>query len=131
MTKKPVLIWVISIFFLITALFSIVATTCIYFDVIPIVPQSQDKVKQIPLIALVLSIAVSFVEIIGSISLLHLRKSAFSYFVAGLILCIADALFAFLVDGEWKHGIGIFARLLIPASVCIYIRVLILRGLLI
>ena len=123
--RRPKLVWVVLLWFLLSAGYTILSFVLIYFGLISVTPEQAAYLRGLSLFDYTLSLGISCLNIGGAVSLFMLRRIAFRLFtialVASLLVTIAHAItrgFVAALGGAGVVGLVIGYGVLI--AVCIY-----------
>ncbi len=134
--KRPIWVWVISIFYLLSAGYTLLSFYLIHTGAIPLKPVQQAYFDNLSTLDYTITILIGAANFLGAIALFLLRKQAFYLFLsalcAGMLLTILHS-----IGKGWiaaVGGPGLIGMLLgwgIAVAVIAYSRRLINRGLLV
>lgn len=88
MRKRPIWVWVISIFYFVSALWTLFSFYMIYSGALPLPPEQARYFASLTALDYFFTVATACLSIAAVIALFLLRKAAFYLFLAGLGLDI-------------------------------------------
>jgi hypothetical protein len=124
--KRPVWVWVISIFFFISAGWTLLSFYLIWSGVIPLAPAQKAYFDQLTLFDYGQSIVVGLLNMTGAVALFLLRRIALAFFLSGLGLGIISVVWHAATKG-WIAAIGgpglvgVLLGYVIVIAVCAYV----------
>lgn len=133
--KRPKLVWVISIFYLLSAIFVIILLFYMINGKITVTEELRPKIERLSTRHHVSMTVFAFIDILGAIFLFLLRRVAFKLFVAGLSLGIIMWIID-LGSHTWGKTIGwsdliyVFIGWTVSGLICFYVWKLQKRGVL-
>ena len=92
MKKRPVLVWVISIFYIISALGAVISLLLIFGGAIPLNAEQKAALSKVTMFDYSYPVILAVVNLTGGVCLLFLRKAAF-YFLAGVFVLKTATMF--------------------------------------
>ncbi|HCC47748.1 MAG TPA: hypothetical protein DEQ38_06480 [Elusimicrobia bacterium] len=133
--KRPLMVWVISLFYFLTIGRSLLALYFIYSGAASVSPEHQALLARVTPFEWVLTVLTSIAGMAGSVLLFMRKKAAFPLFLAFFIVGVGMAIWPWFTQAGFA---GITWQILLPtviakailAWVCIYIRDLVLSGVL-
>ena len=123
--KRPAWVWIISIFFFLSAVWSLLALYLVYSGILPVSPEQTAYFKSLTPIDYSLTVLLLLTNLGGAVALFLLRSSALYFFVGAFILNVVMTIWHTLTKG-WIAAIGGagFLGMLIAygliVAVCIY-----------
>lgn len=133
--KRPVLIWIISIFFVVSAGWALLSFYLVLSGAIPLELQQKEYFDSLSIFDYGYTIAIGLLNLTGAIALFMLRVIAFYVFSSALALNILATIWNIVSKG-WLEAIGnsglvgMLIGLGIAAGVCLYSFNLMKRGVL-
>jgi hypothetical protein len=121
--KRPVLVWIICIFYLIATFFTALSLFLVISGRVPASPEQASFFSNLKPIDYLLSVTIMFLNICGVIALFGLRKEALYLFLASLGVNIASyaSLFTTTNAETLSANIGsILFGWLLAGAVCFY-----------
>ena len=103
--KRPILVWVIVAFFLLSASFTLLSFYLILSGAVPLTPAQQTYFEKLTKVDYGLSIVVGVVNLTGAIALFLLRRLAFYLFSGALALSMLMAPWHMLTK-DWLSAAG-------------------------
>src|SRR5262245_18525523 len=103
--KRPIWVWLISLFFLVSAIWTLLSLYLIWSGAIPLEPAQQAYFDRLTLIDHVLTIVVGVLNLSGAIALFLLRKIARDLFLSSLGMRLFLALWVSSTQG-WIEVLG-------------------------
>ncbi len=124
-TKRPILVWVISIFYVLTAGSSLLSSYLVLSGSIPLSPGQKAYFDSITTLDLMLSILLCLANFIGAVCLFLLRRPAFylltGAWLLGILMMIWHSLSKGWIAAMGALGtVGTFIGLGISAVICLY-----------
>ena len=123
--KRPVWVWIISIFFFLSSVWTLFAFYLVYSGTIPLQPAQLTYFKSLTLVDHSLTVLLLLSNLGGAVALLLLRSPALYFFVGAFILNVVMTIWHILTKG-WIAAVGGagFLGMLIAygliVAVCIY-----------
>ncbi len=133
--KRPVLVWVISIFYLFSFAWTTLSFFLIFSGVIPLPPEQEAYFNNLTTFDYGYTFLLMGINLAGAISLFLLRKIALYLFVGGLAISILSTIWHILTKG-WLQAVGSagltgsLIGYVISIAICIYIWKLTNKGVL-
>ena len=103
--KRPVLVWVISIYYLISAGFTILSIVLIYSGLIPVDGVQKEYFDGLTLFDHISTVLIGSLNLLGAVFLFILRKHAFHLFLAGFVAGLIATAYHILAK-NWIETIG-------------------------
>ncbi|MBT5705818.1 hypothetical protein OAH36_05310 [Verrucomicrobia bacterium] len=103
--KRPVLVWVISIFYLISAGFTILSLVLIYSGLIPVNEVQKAYFDGLTPIDHISTVLIGSLNLLGAVFLFILRKHAFHFFLAGFVAGLMTTTYH-IIAKNWIETIG-------------------------
>ncbi len=103
--KRPGWVWAISIFYFLSAAYTLLAFFLIYSGAIPLQPEQRAYFSQLTLFDNGISALIGILNLAGAITLFLLRRIAFKLFATAFALGILTAVWHALEKG-WVAAIG-------------------------
>lgn len=133
--KRPVMVWVISFFVIISVLFGLLLMYLVYSGAFPLPPEQEGYLTRMTALDYAFSGALAAVQLYAAIAFLRLRKIAYYLFSATLVINILFSLWQINQEGFFpgvgQSGIiGMFFGWGISLAICIYAWRLMKRGVL-
>lgn len=129
---RPGWVWGIFIFYLITAVWAVLARLLVYLGIYPIPQEQLDILRDQSTVSVLLGMGIVALDLVAAVWLWLLRKRAFELFVAALALSIASVIWQLMMGGPLatllSKGvlvlvIGIFGLIVgwgISVAICLY-----------
>jgi len=135
-TRRPKLVWVVLLWFLFSAGYTILSFVLIYSGLISVTPEQAAYLRSLSPLDYTLTLAIASLNIAGAVSLFLLRRVAFQLFtialVASLLATVAHAVSkGFLAALGGTGAVGLVIGYGILVLVCLYTRRLKARGVLV
>jgi hypothetical protein len=133
--KRPVLVWIISIYFIFSLLFTLLSFIIIFSGIIPLQPAQKAYFENLTIFDHTYTILIMLANLIGAITLFLLRKFAFYFFTFALLLNILSTIYNILSKGwvEAIGGVGLIGSIIglgIIVAICFYSWLLCRKGIL-
>lgn len=133
--RRPIGVWLVSIFYVLSAGLTLLAFLLIFGDVITVTPDQETYFASLSAVDWLLSLAIAVVGVSAALFLFLLRRVAIILFSLELTLNIASIAFALLrtnwIEAVGASGlVGAIVGLLIPVAVILYSLTLARRGVL-
>lgn len=105
--KRPKLVWVITIFYFVSAGWTLLSFALIYSGVIPLNEAQADYFKSQTILDILFTIVIGFLNLLGTIFLFLLRRSAYNLFLSAFAFGLLMT-FYHIVFKNWLAAIGGF-----------------------
>ncbi|HBE88928.1 MAG TPA: hypothetical protein DDW67_07295 [Elusimicrobia bacterium] len=124
--KRPLLVWVISIFYFATITRALLALYFIYSGAAQISPENQALLARVTPFEWGLTVVSSIAGLAGAVLLFRMKKAAFPLFLAFLIVGVGMAVWPWFTQTgfagvSWQVLLSTFISKGILAAVCMYI----------
>jgi hypothetical protein len=133
--KRPAWVWVISIFYILSFVYTCVSWYFVLSGSIPVTPQVKAYMEGLTTVDYAVTIIQALTSISGAVALLLLRKAAFHFFCASFLIGLLAMLWQTVARGwltamgSMKGGVtGALIGVGITLAVCIYARELLKSG---
>ena len=134
--KRTKWIWVISIFYFISAGYTLLSFLLIYSGKVPLAPVQQAYFENLSLVQILTMIAIGITNLSGAVFLFFLKRISFYCFLAGLVISTFQTIQQ-IIYSNWLQAIGgpgfvgFLIGYAISVLVCVYCWRHIKKGLLI
>jgi hypothetical protein len=103
--KRPKLVWMITIFYVISAGWTLISFALIYSGVIEVTKAQEAYFKSQTFLDALITVAIGSLNVIGSISLFFLKRKAFYLFLSAFILSMLTIPYEIFFK-QWLAAIG-------------------------
>ncbi|MBU0744394.1 MAG: hypothetical protein KKE11_03400 [Gammaproteobacteria bacterium] len=127
--KRPILVWVISIFYIFSAGYTLLSFYLIYTGGIVLQPEQKVYFDSLTFIDIGTSVLVVLSNLIGAVMLFNMRKKAVYFFVLSLIVNLVMILWYVFAKGLIESVgiwglVGALGGWLTLGAVCVYAKML-------
>lgn len=134
--RRPKLVWVVLLWFLFSAGYTIISFLLVYAGAIVVTPEQAAYLKGLSLLDHALTLAIASLNVAGAVAMFLLRRIAFHLFVASLLASIAvtglhAATKGFVAALGGGGAVGMLVGYAILCAVCVYAWKLKSRGVLV
>lgn len=134
--RRPKLVWVVFLWFLFSAGYTIISLLLVYSGFISGTPEQAAYLKSLSALDHTLTVAIVSLNIVGAVSMFLLRRVAFHLFtialVASILVTVAHAVSkGFLAALGGTGAVGMLIGYAILIAVCLYAWRLKARGVLV
>lgn len=105
LNKRPALVWIISIFFLVSAGYTLYAFILLISGAVYLNPQQEMYLASLSYFDYITTIGIGVLNLGGAVALFLLRKQAPYFFLGGFILGLASTVYH-AVEKGWMVAIG-------------------------
>jgi hypothetical protein len=133
--KRPKLVWVITIFFILASGHTFLAFVLIYSGVIPVDEAEKSYFDSLNYFDYMLSVAQALSNILGAVLLFLLRRHAFHLFLTAFLILVFSTVHAIMFT-DWLLAmsfsvlVGVVIGMGIQIAIILYSRKLIKEGIL-
>ncbi|MFQ5929900.1 MAG: hypothetical protein ACE5MK_09385 [Acidobacteriota bacterium] len=133
--KRPIGVWIVSIFYFFTASFATVGWLLVLSDTVPLPSPEKEYYESLSPADYAVTFGLAFITFSAAISLFFLRKVAVTLFSVSLVVGLTHTAWHFSTKGlgsvmDRSSLVGMITQWSILACVCIYSRRLQRKGLL-
>ncbi|WP_319244454.1 hypothetical protein [uncultured Propionivibrio sp.] len=130
--KRPVLVWVICVFYTISIVSSISLLIFAYFGLFSVSNEQRIALVSLPPVEIAIGFVVMLLNAAGVVALINLNKWAFSFFVSALSLSAADIFLGIIGLKELNASLnfGFYFGKALSIAVCAYVYDIKTRGVL-
>lgn len=103
--RRPVLVWIISIFYFFSAGYTALASFLVYSRAIPLGPAEERYLSSLTALDIFVTVAVAGCNLVASILLLLLRRQAFHIYLTAFIITLFLTVQHTIAKG-WVQALG-------------------------
>jgi putative exporter of polyketide antibiotics len=133
--KRPTLVWVISVFYMLITGFTIISFLLVFGGAIPLTDAQKASFDSLHVFDFLLSLALASLHVVGTLFLFLLRRLAYHCFLAAFCIGLINAIFQNSFQ-NWLGGfaaselVGTVIAWLIGIAIIFYSKNLIKKGIL-
>jgi hypothetical protein len=124
--RRPLLVWVISIFYFATIARALLALYFIYSGAVQVSPEQRELLTRVTTLEWAITLIGSAAGLAGAVMLFRLKKAAFPLFLAFLVVGVGLAVWPWFTGAgfegvSWQVLLSTFISKGILAGACMYI----------